>query len=666
MRYRSELDGVRAVAVMAVFFYHCHLTISGVKVLPGGFLGVDIFFVLSGYLISSIVLSSMDAGSFSFSAFYTRRAKRIIPALVGVIAISSILTYQLLLPDEYESFGKAAVASLLFVSNYYFYSLDAYTATSNLYNFLLHTWSLSAEWQFYITFPFIILLVSKYFKKYLTQILLVTLVASLLYSIHLSASNQQLSFYSFINRAWELLAGCMVTFSIREGVRDRTDKFYKNILSVIGMSLIVYSILFIDDGVSHPGAITIPVIIGTCLIILFTSKDEVVGRVLSVRFISFIGVISYSFYLWHQVVIVTFRYIKHENINVWQSILLLAVTFIMSVASYYIIEKPFRSSYTNTKKYCAGLVFIIVASLSFFIWYSKGMPARFGEHDLSSLVTNLNGNKLHVVNGVTCHDKSIDDSCGIGSEDNGFPNVILVGDSHAGSYGFSLEKESKNKFNLIQLTSDVCLGMNNIDLYDKGVLHSNCHNRSEQFSKYIEAHPGYPVIFSARLNWYLSGKQYTNEYGYSEPDLQGKQVTKNGMPLYDEILKKLNEWAKTRTIVLIYPEPELALPVPGVLANKIQSSFTISSKIKVVNDFSFYITRSKYEDRSKESVKLLDSVTGKNVIRVRPGDMLCDESKCYPYSKDKSTLYYFDDDHLSVHGAGMVVSSFINKLEKAL
>lgn len=666
MRYRSELDGVRAVAVMAVFFYHCHLTLGGVKVLPGGFLGVDIFFVLSGFLISSIILSSMDAGSFSISEFYIRRAKRIIPALVGVIAISSLLTYQLLLPEEYESFGKAAVASLLFISNYYFYSLDAYTATSNLYNFLLHTWSLSAEWQFYITFPFVILLARKYCKRYTMQLLLVALIGSLLYSIHLSSSNQQLSFYSFINRAWELLSGCIVTFAIRNGVRENIDDFFKNILSVVGVALVIYSILFIDDSAAHPGIITLPVIIGTCLIILFSSKDEVIGKVLSVRFVSFIGVVSYSFYLWHQVVIVTFRYVKHENINIWQSILLLVITFIVSVISYYLIEKPFRSSYNTAKKYLSGLVFITVVLSTSYIWSSNGAPGRFGEHDLSSLVTNLNGNKLHVVNGVTCHDKSIEDSCGIGKENNGLPNVILLGDSHAGSYGFSLENKAKDKFNLVQLTSDVCLGMDNIDLYDKGILHLNCHNRSGQFSKYIEEHPSYPVIFSARLNWYLSGKQYTNEYGYSEPDLQGKQVTKNGMPLYDELLKKLNEWAKTRTIVLIYPEPELALPVPSVLANKIQSSFTISSKIKEVNDYNFYITKSKYEDRSKESVKLLDSVTGKNVIRVHPGDMLCDESKCYPYSKDKSTLYYFDDDHLSVHGADMVVSSFISKLEKEL
>lgn len=662
MKYRNELDGIRAMAVIAVFFYHCHLQIGGFSILPGGFLGVDIFFVLSGYLISSIVFDDIYNSKFNFISFYIKRARRILPALFVVLTFSSIITYQLLLPDDYMVFGKSALASVFFVSNYYYYSFDSYTATSSLYNFLLHTWSLSAEWQFYLLFPVFIVSVKKYAEKHLLQIVIIGFIVSLSLACFLSNRNHDLSFYSFATRAWELLAGCMVAYIEKNKESRIKNEIANQVLPLVGMTMLIYSFLFITDTSIHPGIITLIPVIGTCLIIISSSKEELVGRCLQIRPVVFIGAISYSLYLWHQIVIVTFRIVKHVHINIGQGFMLLIITLTLSIATYYYIEKPFRKSYGRGKIVLSYTSASLVIIAFLYIALSSGIPDRFGKHNLSALVLNLNGNKMHIVDGVVCHDNFIEKSCGVGKEKKGVPNVILVGDSHAGSYGYSLNRIAETKFNLVQLTSDVCLGMDTITLYDKGIIHRNCYDRSIQFSKYIDEHPTDPVIFTARLSWYLSGKQYTNEYGDVEPDLGDKQVTNNGKPLEEEILKKLNKWAKTRTLVLIYPEPELAVPVPTILTNKIQSNFTINSKIDAVNNFNFSISRSNFEERSKEAYTLLDAVKGKNVIRVYPAELLCDASKCSPYNKDKSILYYFDDDHMSVYGADMIVNSFSNRL----
>jgi hypothetical protein len=301
---------------------------------------------------------------------------------------------------------------------------------------------------------------------------------------------------------------------------------------------------------------------------------------------------------------------------------------------------------------------IIYSSMSL---YNGGYPQRFVNHNIGNLLLDLNGNKLNIVNGKVCHDNYIQNSCGISTRKDGVPDVILVGDSHAGSLGYSLERLSKNNFNLIQLTSDVCLGMDTVDMYDRGKIHQICKDRSIQFSNFIESGAG-TVIFSARMNWYLSDQQYTNEYGYSESRLDNHQMSNRGNSLYDEVLSKLNLWATNNTLVLIYPEPELGEDIPRKLFNEVQTSFSLEMKNRIIEEFEFHISKSHFLQRSKLSYELLDSVKGNHVIRVYPESILCDESRCNVMDSNHSALYYFDDDHLSVHGADLLIGSFRDDL----
>ncbi|HAV1480117.1 TPA: acyltransferase, partial [Enterobacter hormaechei subsp. steigerwaltii] len=210
INYRPELDGLRTIAVLAVLIYHAKLSFNGAFLLPGGFLGVDVFFVLSGYLISSIILNSEASNNFSFWDFYNSRAKRIFPALFAMLIVASYAAYGILLPDAFLIYGKTLIASALFVSNVYFFGEDAYVSESSDLKPLLHTWSLSVEWQFYLIFPAILFLMLKLFKKRVVWIVFLMWFISFAVSVYQAKYNINAAFYLLPSRSWELLSGCLV------------------------------------------------------------------------------------------------------------------------------------------------------------------------------------------------------------------------------------------------------------------------------------------------------------------------------------------------------------------------------------------------------------------------------------------------------------------------
>ena len=210
--YRKELDGLRAVAVMAVILYHAKTSIKTIPFCCGGLFGVDVFFVLSGYLITGIITEQINNNTFSFADFYVRRAKRILPALIVVLTIISAAAYIILLPQEMVAYAQSLKASLGFYSNYFFYGEDSYTAAASVYKPLLHTWSLSVECQFYLVCPVFIWFICKYFKRYLFSLMLVLALLSFFSAVLLAPSYPSKTFYLLPFRAWELLAGGLATF----------------------------------------------------------------------------------------------------------------------------------------------------------------------------------------------------------------------------------------------------------------------------------------------------------------------------------------------------------------------------------------------------------------------------------------------------------------------
>ena len=301
INYRPEIDGLRAIAVGVVILYHAEIIINGNTLFKGGFIGVDIFFVISGYLITSIIMNELTHNnSFSFIHFYERRIRRIIPVLLFIILLSIPFAWICLTPITFVDFSKSILFSLGFTSNLYFYfSGQEYGALSGLYKPFLHTWSLSVEEQFYLIFPVMLFMIFKYLRKKIFLIFLSISFISLVFAHYGSINFTALNFYILPSRAWELLFGALISYE------ENHRKFFDNSLNKnfifpkIGVFLIVYSVLFFQSGDGFPSIYSIIPVIGTVLIIRYANKEELITKILSSKIFVGIGLISYSLYLWH-------------------------------------------------------------------------------------------------------------------------------------------------------------------------------------------------------------------------------------------------------------------------------------------------------------------------------------------------------------------------------
>ena len=344
LSYRPEIDGLRAIAVVAVIFYHAQITILGHKPFQGGFIGVDIFFVISGYLITSIIYKELiTAGSFSFKYFYERRIRRILPIYLFVGFITILLCF-IILPHKLFNFNFSSfVSSLFFVSNYFFYNEALqYSALGNTDIFLLHTWSLSVEEQFYLIFPILFLFI---FKKFNYKYFFISLfILGLIVSIYFSLTKPSFSFYSLPTRFFELLLGSLVCFYEKD-IKERFNQ-YSKIFCFIGFFLIILSILFFSHETLHPSHLTLIPLFGTILIIIFSSNNDYLIKIISSKGIVFIGLISYSLYLWHYPIFLTVKYFNLADGLLYKKILLIVFVFTISYLSYRFIERPFRRTYS--------------------------------------------------------------------------------------------------------------------------------------------------------------------------------------------------------------------------------------------------------------------------------------------------------------------------------
>jgi peptidoglycan/LPS O-acetylase OafA/YrhL len=336
IKYRPEIDGLRALAVIPVIFFH-----AGFSFFNGGFVGVDVFFVISGYLITTIIIRELNNNTFSIKKFYERRARRILPALIFVILISSIISFIFLTRSELASYFKSVIATLLFFSNLYFYKTTPYFRSESDLEPLLHTWSLSIEEQFYIIFPITLLLFHKFFKRYIFIMLIFGFFASLFICQFLALkTGGTLNFYFTFSRVWELALGAMCAhILIFKNLTYST--LIKNLLSIIGIILIMFSIFFFSRQTLFPSFYTLVPTIGTSLIILFADRDTFVNKILSIKFLVSIGLISYSLYLWHQPLL-AFGRIFFDDLSIIQKLILIFLSILMSIISYFFIEKTFR------------------------------------------------------------------------------------------------------------------------------------------------------------------------------------------------------------------------------------------------------------------------------------------------------------------------------------
>jgi len=380
LNYRPEIDGLRAIAVLAVIFYHAQITILDHQPFQGGFIGVDIFFVISGYLITSIILKELiTTGTFSFKYFYERRIRRILPALQLIMLVSFPFAWSYIIPGSFIDFSKSILYSLGFSSNFYFhFTGQQYGAESGLLKPFLHTWSLSVEEQYYILFPIILLITFKYLRKYLGLILILGFVISLIFTDWSIKNHPSETFYFLHTRIWELLAGSILAyFEIQLGRRSE-NRILNLLLPSVGILLIGHSIFLFNDKMFHPSFYTLSPIIGVCLVVWFAGTNELITKILSSKLFVGTGLISYSLYLWHYPIFAFYR-IKNFTPSEFDKIELIFLTFVLSIISYFFVERPFRNKKFNFKKiiYILGFSFFIILSMNLIVIFNKGYETRF-------------------------------------------------------------------------------------------------------------------------------------------------------------------------------------------------------------------------------------------------------------------------------------------------
>jgi len=669
LAYRLEIDGLRAIAVVAVIFYHAQITILGHQLFKGGFIGVDIFFVISGYLITSIILKEfVNTGTFSFKHFYERRIRRILPALLFVMLVSLPFAWFYLLPNSLVDFSKSILYSLGFSSNFYFhYSGQQYGAVNGFFKPFLHTWSLSVEEQFYILFPIVLLVTFKYFKKYLIHILMISFAVSLGLADWGSKNHPSFNFYVLPTRVWELLAGSILAyFEITIGHRNK-NKTFNLILPSIGMLLIGHSILFFNYTTFHPSFFTLSPITGVCLIIWFSNKDEIITKILSTKLFVSIGLISYSLYLWHYPIFSFARITDFAQGNLFKKLLLAIIIVILSIISFYFIERPARKK--NNKfiviKFLILILISILVIVNFNIIQKDGYKIRYPEV-FNKFYSDPPWNLLRY-EGKNCFAQS--NGCNFNISSN--KKVYLIGDSHMSSIMLDLKNRLvKKDYQFTTFTLGGCLFYPGFSLVEVRLMKTDRLCTNDYFQKIKEIltkDKNSIIIFGGRFPVHISNSLFNNlEGGIEGNEWTSKYVSVGETDSIQKSFKnELLAQSKNHKIILIYPIPEVGWDVN----RKLYNTFLKRKKNyhqRTLN-ISEYITTSYqvYTNRAKKSFELLNSIKGNNIYRVFPHMLFCDtiiKNRCLTH--DDKNIFYYDDDHPSSKGAEMINDLIMKEIEK--
>jgi len=446
-RYRGDIDGLRAVAVLAVVAYH-----GGLDLVGGGFVGVDVFFVISGYLITGILYREIEAGKFSLWRFYERRVRRILPAFLVVVLAMMAAGWFLLLPSEYESLSKSAIASALSAANLHlYYSVDYFGADSHSQP-LLHMWSLAVEEQFYVVFPLLLLVLHRVARRVLRPVLVGLALASLAAAAFWVVRDPSAAFYQPHLRAWELMTGGLLAV-FRWTPPSRL--LFRNLLACAGLAGILGSVLLLDSTGSFPGLTALPACLGTALIVAAASSERsnVVSWGLSMPPVRFVGLISYSLYLWHWPVIVFMREgagflpFNLPEHPVGRMVLLLVLMFSLATLSWWFVERPFRRPGGGAKTVVATGVGAMLAccAVALAVLSQQGFPNRFPPQT-ARMAQFLEYEPAQPFRSGTCFIETGQTFADFQPEAclthrPGTLNYMIIGDSHAAHLWWGLSRE---------------------------------------------------------------------------------------------------------------------------------------------------------------------------------------------------------------------------------
>lgn len=609
LSYRADIDTLRAIAVLAVVIFHIEK-----NWLPGGFLGVDIFFVISGFLITMILHCEMSTGKFSFKNFYIRRIKRILPAFMVVVAISVLIGALIFTKDDFFILWKSALASLGFAANLYYARGQGYFEPIQEEKPLLHIWSLSVEEQYYFIFPVLLLL----FIKRSWKVQFTFLITVIILSISASFIPVLVDKYYLPHlRAFEMLFGSLTAVWMQ--YQQQQGKFvgerYAAAASIIALiTLFACLFLFTQQTPYFPGPTAIIPCLATAALIYFNHFNHHAKSIFQWKWVVSIGLISYSLYLWHWPVLAFTRYITGENTLPHHLILpLVALMLVLSIASYFLIEKPFKNwkrSFKQSALYLYALPTILITASSYMLLKLPYMN-QYNDMGLARSYTS-------------CHNNT-NKKCLWGDESQK-PNVLILGDSHADQYKTFFDYVGKKEnWAATMVSSDSCAYVNN---YDANIFHKNASCRAVY--EYAEKHLNdYPIVILA-MRWSNQMKENATSVGY-DPDF------------FDKFESTITELSKKKQQVIIFMDNQ-KIQYPGLRAHQLEQKLSgFKKKLKPVEDFT-----TQANEKIRHIAKQFPNVRIIDVAALIPADF-----------KINGLPVYSDLDHISPYGAEALAKKFV-------
>jgi peptidoglycan/LPS O-acetylase OafA/YrhL len=641
--YRADVDGLRAIAVVAVALFHAR--IAG---FPGGFVGVDVFFVISGFLITTIILREVQQGTFSIVHFYERRIRRIFPALMTVMVTMLLVGFWLMLPSDLQNLSRAARAATWFLANLFFLTKSGYFDAPPDSSPLLHTWSLAVEEQFYLLYPALLCLIVRYAGSKLRLAVLTGSLVSLALSLWATTRLPLAAFYLAPFRMWELLLGAILAIRLIPPVSARM----KELIAMSGLGLILASVAFISETDPFPGIRAMAPCFGTVLIIhAGLGGPTRVSRLLSLKPIVFVGLISYSLYLWHWPILVFMKYVYSSDLPWIGTVCGLLLALALSVLSWRFVEVPLRDRRNLSRRtvfVTAAASMALITAVSTAIVRSKGLPQRFDQETLRIVgAADDSSEETRECLNRSPEDVVLKRLCQSGVRTDADPSFLVWGDSHAAALMPAVDAAaSANGLSGLFAGQAACPPLVGVTRPDEGAYY-RCREFNDAVLNLVTSMPSLKtVVLAARWSISSDSTRYKGEYGKpvfivdddsAKPGIEENKATfSRGFRRTLSALRDAN-----KSVVVVGPIPEVGRFVPRVLA--------LQHAIAGI-ELSLAPTYSEFRERQSYVIPTLEAFSTEFGFRlVYPHQALCTRIVCRV--EDDGFPLYSDDDHLTATAA---------------
>jgi len=602
---RADIQGLRGIAVLAVVLFHVSRS-----ALPGGFAGVDIFFVISGYLITQILLRDMEAGVFRLRDFYQRRVRRLFPALFTVLAFTLAAGLLILPPKLLSELVYTQFFTTLFLSNFAFARLADYFDTASGLKPLLHTWSLGVEEQFYLVFPLLLLALHRFARRFLWPVLAGLALLSLIAAQMMA--RPEAAFYLPGTRAFELLIGAL---SVRAQGHLTLSGRGKRFLSVLGVALLTVSLIWLNDRLPFPGLYALPPCLGAALLLL--TADGWGNRLISAPPLVWTGDISYSLYLWHWPLLVLVRVLFGEA--VWMALLVVIAAFALATVSRRYIEQPFLERRPRRLWLWAGGAMVLSLVSALLVFNAKGLPQRFNAAEQAAFASvddfSPDRRRCHLAQNTR---RDYRDTCVLGGAT---ASVAIWGDSEGVELARALADQGVA---VRQITASACPpSVGYAIAYNRA-----CRAHNADMLLHLKSDPRIGTVLLT-----VNYRRYENE---------NSAAMLGGMAL-----SMLDLQASGKQVVVLYPVPVYDFDPPSQVGLAMRLGRDLSS---------VGMSRARYERENSQTIAELDAfVQAHGVAALKPSDVLCDVRRCRVYDPAAGVLY-FNGQHLGLKGAGLLTA----------